>query len=359
MKSEIKALCGIRGVAALWVALYHYHVFNSILAPLDIPSNSFISTVLMKGYLSVDLFFILSGFVLAMAYHEQYQTGWTLKKYGTFLHHRFARLYPLYAMVTLASAVMIWFGFGDTRLQPHIGTTLLANLAVIQQWGVAKSILGQAWTISVDLAAYLAFPVLTWALMKTRRRIEWLVILAAVAGLYWLQHMTADMHKRGALDIVYYRSWYPILRGIIEFSIGLATYRVLASGHAALALIKSKYSGYALLIAMFILMPVKQSDFAIVACIPFFLLHLTLANDGITKPLSHPVMLTLGRASYAIYLLHAALFPVRSAMDNGLEPAIGDDGATLLSTSLVMMVLVIGGIFVYRYIERPAQKLLR
>ena len=78
----------MRGTAALLVALYHIN--PDLIAPTG--AGRFVG----KGYLWVDLFFVLSGFLLAMNYADRFAGGWSLGAWLDFLLHRLARIYPLY-----------------------------------------------------------------------------------------------------------------------------------------------------------------------------------------------------------------------------------------------------------------------
>src|SRR5215469_633600 len=94
-RAEIRALTGLRGVAALLVALYHIN--PNLIAPTA--TGRFVG----KGYLWVDLFFVLSGFLLAMNYAGKFAGGWKLGAWLDFLLHRVARIYPLYIVLVAAS----------------------------------------------------------------------------------------------------------------------------------------------------------------------------------------------------------------------------------------------------------------
>src|SRR6188768_1996982 len=92
----IPGLTGLRGIGALWVLLFHW-------AGLRQWGRE--APVLGFGYLGVDLFFLLSGFVLTHVYLRRLSLDWA--SYRQFLLLRFARIYPLYASVLLAFAAAI------------------------------------------------------------------------------------------------------------------------------------------------------------------------------------------------------------------------------------------------------------
>ena len=87
---QIRPLTGIRGLAASYVVAYRAPVLSWIRQ----------SEFLRHGYLAVDLFFVLSGFVMAMSYSRMFASGFSPRHYGAFLIRRLARIYPLYLLVT-------------------------------------------------------------------------------------------------------------------------------------------------------------------------------------------------------------------------------------------------------------------
>src|SRR5258705_5569923 len=88
---DIPALTGLRGVAAFWVVLFHMEWGSSI-------------PIIEKGYLGVDVFFILSGFVLMHVYAGFETTDFD---YVRFIKARIARIYPLHIFALLLLAVLV------------------------------------------------------------------------------------------------------------------------------------------------------------------------------------------------------------------------------------------------------------
>ncbi|HCN9228562.1 TPA: acyltransferase [Escherichia coli] len=131
---EIKSLTGIRGIAALYVVLYH--TVGSI--------------IFHNGYLAVDLFFILSGFIMCVVYNDSFNDSITIKDYTNFMLHRFARIYPLYIFL-VALAIIAFYAFGKHFTAKEI----LSNILLIQNLGLSKSIVGPSWSVSVEFILYL------------------------------------------------------------------------------------------------------------------------------------------------------------------------------------------------------------
>src|SRR2546429_2171724 len=157
-RAEIRALTGLRGVAALLVALYHIN--PNWIAPTA--TGRFVG----KGYLWVDLFFVLSGFLLAMNYARLFAGGWSLRAWLDFLLHRVARIYPLYAAMVLASlaySLALYGGFHAAAAPPPAlalsepARDVAANLLMVQACGVGQRIDRVAWALRPERAAYPLF----------------------------------------------------------------------------------------------------------------------------------------------------------------------------------------------------------
>jgi peptidoglycan/LPS O-acetylase OafA/YrhL len=141
------ALTGIRGLAAVWVLLFHLPITSGL--PL-----------VRNGYLGVDLFFVLSGFVLSLAY--EHAALLSPGGYLRFLWTRFTRVWPLHAaaLLTLAVLVLTLPGFAD-RYRPDFfaWSDLPAHLTLSYLWsGHRAGWHGPSWSLSAEAFAYLLFP---------------------------------------------------------------------------------------------------------------------------------------------------------------------------------------------------------
>jgi peptidoglycan/LPS O-acetylase OafA/YrhL len=178
--ANIKPLTAFRFFAAFWVVLYHYW------PKLDVGFTPAIAT---KGYLGVEAFFILSGFILCHVYLRGFGEG--RFRYADFLWNRLARVYPLH-LATLAGvgAMAIVGTIAGLRVDPNILSwpSLPANLLLVHAWGFAP-VAGwnhASWSISAEWFAYLAFPAFAFAAWALRARPVAAVLgaLAVIAGLY-------------------------------------------------------------------------------------------------------------------------------------------------------------------------------
>ena len=133
---ENTALTGVRGLAAVYVAAYHLFAY----APDGFLAKRFVG----RGYLAVDLFFILSGFVLAMNYGRQFSTEAERGAFGPFLLRRAARILPRYWFalgLKLALTLLIlrssMAGEVAVDLPTPLGT--IANVLLVQSWASPRA----------------------------------------------------------------------------------------------------------------------------------------------------------------------------------------------------------------------------
>ena len=203
----IASLTGIRGVAAVWVLLTHYQaVMAAYLHNPAIAANSF----LYNGFRGVDLFFVLSGFILMHVHQDDFRVL-ASQSVRRFYLLRLFRVYPLNTAVLLAliplalgmPALVDWFRFDHGTPIPYHNRDFSAagfvqSLLLAQSWTVAKlgEWNGPAWSLSAEVFAYAFFPLLAWMLVRIRSALLCTVAavlsLAALMGLLVLGHHTQD-----------------------------------------------------------------------------------------------------------------------------------------------------------------------
>lgn len=175
---QIRSLTAIRGVAAWWVALYHFH--------LEMPplGGGFAERLLGQGFLAVDLFFTLSGFVIALNYTGAFATL-TARDYGRFLGRRLARIYPLHVVTLLLflanPLAILLFSHSGAPGQRYDPVYYLLSLLLLQNWGFVNHLAWNipAWSISAEWGAYLLFPLLARAVWPRLRTPAATIALAA------------------------------------------------------------------------------------------------------------------------------------------------------------------------------------
>src|SRR5262249_41915181 len=100
---DIRALTSFRGVAALWVLLFHLELEGRVF-----PAALKEGLAVGRGYIAVDLFFVLSGFVMALTYTDSFRTRPFAAAYPDFLLRRVARVMPLNFAIVAVLVAIVW-----------------------------------------------------------------------------------------------------------------------------------------------------------------------------------------------------------------------------------------------------------
>jgi peptidoglycan/LPS O-acetylase OafA/YrhL len=183
LRRDSEALTGTRAVAATWVILFHLtHVDPSLVA-----RDSLFRRAASVGYLGVDFFFILSGFIIAHQYMAIMEKP-SRKTVLRYLLLRLARIYPVHLATMLAfAAAAVFAAAAGMRISADparfsIGGAGL-NILLIHAWGISDRLTWNipSWSVSCEWFGYLGFPLL--ARLGRRVRSTSAAWLVAVGGL--------------------------------------------------------------------------------------------------------------------------------------------------------------------------------
>lgn len=319
---------------AFWVLGYHLRGLRATPFP-DLFG------ILERGYLGVDFFFILSGFILTTKYGETFSGRFSLRDYGRFLTVRAARIFPLHIAVTLACVATGRYPLAQ----------VMEELFLVHRWpGVPAyphAINGPAWSISTELFVNLIFPLVTALTIVPPRRIAVAVLVGSVGVLAW----TAARHG-WSLDITTANSIGPTLRCLTEFMIGGFVSRwyktPLDEGRAMIPALAA--SGILLL----------AFDACDLTLIPIFslLIPLLIQNKSrIAQIFSIRPLMWIGNLSFSVYLTQE---PILLAVRRVAQSSFTNKSleAAFFVTATVAATLV-ASYFSNRFIEKPGQRLGR
>lgn len=358
-RADFSSLTALRGVAALGVVLFHVDVclFYRDMGTL-LPKTA--SGLIANGYLWVDLFFILSGFVIHHAYRERLSLGWRWSSALGFYRARFLRIYPLHLALTalLALAVgvagTLWptlkDGSWDTffawsALPSNLVLTHAMNQHSYLSWNIVSWSIGAEWWCYA--AALVAVPLLA-------RFGRWAGGLCMVAGAAVLVALYVIV-GRDTLDITFDHG---VVRCLGGFLIGLGLYQVCVLG-GSLRGPAADGLAIAAAIGLALVMHFDATDLVAVPLFAALVLALSASSGGAHRLFATPALQYLGRISYSIYLVHGLVFL-------GLwyaAPALGwrfETPAAAWLFAAGFLALTLGGASLsYRFIEAPAQRLAR
>ena len=163
MAKHIKSLTSLRGIAALLVVLHHFFLF--LLPGVGLSVLSY-SKFFDNGYLWVDFFFILSGFIMAHVYASNFASGVNLYNYRTCLFSRFVKICLLHIFITFLFIGVELIKTSYSFTGKYNITALFTNIFMLQALDLnSPPLFGgdsywnePAWSISAEWFAYLLFP---------------------------------------------------------------------------------------------------------------------------------------------------------------------------------------------------------
>lgn len=356
MNKEIGALTGLRGVAALWVLVFHIQDMLKFV-------GGGVSTVTRifgaAGYLGVDVFFVLSGFVLALNYSNAGLHA-SASSYASFIWARLARIYPVHvaALVLYCVFVLATIAFSLSYSYANHLTLqgFLRSLTLTHGWSLPiRNVWNPvSWSVSTEFAAYLCFPIFAVMAMRFRS----IASACAFIGLLFLALVSAKYYGvySGAMA-------YGMVRIFVEFPAGILVFRiwqlsqqrptlrfdVLASAVLAILVVCSNVIDFGARRQLAILwMP-------IVSCALIY--ALACATGPLQRFLCGRTMQHFGRVSYSFYMVHGVFISMAAAVMT--EYGLYNVPWKAVSMTLGCVVAAYGcSVWFYRSIENPARRFM-
>jgi peptidoglycan/LPS O-acetylase OafA/YrhL len=339
---ELPSLTSLRGIAALLVVLFHSSFLAFNYAGGGPP------LVLRHGYLAVDLFFFLSGFVLSHVYGHRLGEDRNWRSISRFLWARFCRIYPATLFTTVV--FVLAFTVGNLAFPTNASFTkqLIAALLLMQvPWLDQVVINGPSWSISAEWYAYLLFPFVAPMIFRLRRR------TAAVICVPLLIEV-AVYHT-----ILSYRQpsdgWGALVRTLPEFTVGLFAYRYYSE-----RLFRRIWEKDAVLIGIVVTIAAAcllgAPDGLTIILLPALLLASVCNSGRMAGILNARPLCWLGKISYSVCIFQMLPFMVAATL-SGYLAAFGFSGFRF--EMIAVLFAIGGGVLVHRCVDEPVRAALR
>lgn len=342
-----------RYIAALTVVFFH---FGQQAFPATHP---WWHPVVTAGPIAVSYFFVLSGFIMAVAYYAPSDRPFNQWQYWL---ARFARIYPVYLLALLLMVV------ANLKTDGRDPLTVLLSLSMLQAWipGYAMTLNSPGWSLSVEALFYLAFPLLL--LLVRKQGVQKLFVVGLVLWVStqilqaWLHNLPTYAPKTVLHEFIYY---HPLMH-VSTFILGLVAGIYFCDGK--LAWLTNRWNGVCVLLvsalAIFALAYEQRIEAGIGFLIdynngliaPLFLgiIVLLAANNGWTKQvLSLPILVLLGEASYSLYILQR---PAYGIYDRTLGNWLHLDPN--LHYYLFALLLTVASVLSFKYLETPLRRFI-
>jgi peptidoglycan/LPS O-acetylase OafA/YrhL len=347
VRRQVLGLDGLRGLAALYVVLFHCWLYTFPGYP-DSSAPPWLDG-LMFGRVAVVFFLVLSGFSLAISPARH---GWRSGGVAQFLRRRAWRILPPYWAALVMSLIISWLVVPASHLGPPTGSSILVYGLLGQDMFTAPTPNGAFWSIGVEAELYVLFPLLLFV----RRRWSAAVLVAcvtlpvlarglmaadasAVEGVNWLAPHLAPVFVAGMVGagIVVASDrvrrlpwgWFAVLAAVPVLALGVVRGSVWTVNH---------YFWVDLAIAPAMTMLIA----AVATGRPAVLVRLLTAR---------PIR-SLGSFSYSLYLIHLPLVMavIRRVAPHFVSPGLPTFGFTLI---VALPVSVLGAWLFSRIFEIP------
>lgn len=354
----IRSHTGLRGIAASSVFMFHLYELEGLKWGLNI---KFFLPFLWGGP-AVDLFFILSGFILNYVYLSKNKPiDWRV-----YFVARVARIAPLYYITLLISPhqlgvffkvllcfpkYAVWFGFKFIAI---IVLNLLMLAGLI--YGFHYVINPPSWSISVEMVLYATmFPLLARFAKKLNQGMIWIIFMISLLMLY-------SCHGHVLPQFIYDWPWTFLGRGVFGFTIGFFICSVIRNNK----LPKAMSFGFVRALLLYGLTPVVYllsingvlPDGTLVLIFPILVIYTALNERAYGGVLACRPLQWIGDRSYSIYLWHYPILAYYGKLPKEFAELKYPLSALVNCSLMILIVISVSGVS-YRYFEIPCREFIR
>ena len=322
-KPHFVVLDGLRGVAAICVVIFHFS---------EMVIWNYSKLWIGHGFLAVDFFFCLSGFVLGYAYDDRISEIGV----GRFLKARLIRLHPMVIFGAVLGLVAFYLNpFGVTPgYSPGRVALMFATSVLLIPYGIMPersrnlfSLNAPSWSLFWEYIANLIFAL---ALYRARRRVLMALTIAAAAALCWTGHRAGNLSGGWSAK----NFWDGGPRVAFSFCAGLFVYRCGWRLRTRLG-----FAGLSLLLVLAFVMPYAKGAWVREAAVivVYFPLIVALGAGMVVTPKVERLCRFSGELSYPLYMTHYAViwiwgdFAERHKLaSRGLGPAVTIGGFSMI-----------------------------
>ena len=325
---------GLRSIAVLAVVLYHFGV-----------------TSLQGGFVGVDIFFVISGFLIGGLLWREAEANGKISL-SRFYARRIKRLAPAYVAMVLVSLIVAYvvllpFEFREFGKSLIAATVYLSNVNFFREAGYFDSasedkVLLHTWSLSVEEQFYIVLPILMVLLLRRSfglRILLWISFFASLAACIWM----TTRSQPAAFYLFPFRAW-ELLAGVLLAIEGQRRVLPFQTG--------GSYLGLALIFFSILMIPAGAQFPGWHAIFPVLGTVLLITNgpqkNAVNKLLSSPIPVAIGLISYSLYLWHWPVLTLSTYYRGGYSNALETVFWVLLSFALAYLS--------WRFVERPVRR---
>jgi peptidoglycan/LPS O-acetylase OafA/YrhL len=312
---------------------------------------------LLNSVLAVDVFFVLSGFILPFVYHDS--AGRMSVPWRRFYVARFARIYPLHLLTITIVGLMILVANskGIHMSRPYYASDLPPQLLLIHAFPYVEKFawIHPSWSISMEFLAYLAiFPLMTKVFKGDCTLALKIAAIFGLCCLYGLNYWICDAHASNAA-----MGWYAVCRVCSGFGIGFLLFKIHQQHPAISRRIQNRCDWIlAIFFAGYVASCFRLFAFQwLIMLVPFFILSLTSNRPSFASRIfGNRFMVWLGSISYSVYMIHTIFGKLVSGLASRI-PHFSFATGTLVLVGIFTILLAVSSLS-YSLFETPARRAL-
>ena len=337
----------VRGIAAFSVVIFHYKIFyrseisNEIFFKENAPLYNFLYFVYEYGWMAVQFFFILSGFIFYTLYMEKIQNK-KISKFE-FFKLRFSRLYPLHFFTLLICLLIYVYSthYGYPGIIVADLKHFILNFFLIHKWGLEElvSFNRPSWSISIESLLYIVF-FFVFSFNFNKYAISIICIFVGGAIFFLNKNIGYGIYCFfiGGLTCLIFSTSIKIFKNLNIY--WLFTFLLLIISCIILTQIEN---------------PIYVKIFIFTFLFPILILNLMSAQN-IFKDIGK-IFSIIGDISYSVYLLHYPIQAIIIVILFKMQLKINFDSPTLFISYIIFIFLI--SFISFKYLEKPFQKLIR
>jgi len=336
----VPALTGVRAMAAYLVFISHF------CDQFDENFPHLLQRFLGEFHIGVSLFFVLSGFLITFRYYDKFK-GLSGEWFKQYLKNRVARIYPMYALLTIAAFVYYFVSKdpviigGDQNANTNPILLLVLNITFLrgffyQFWNTG---IAQGWSLTVEECFYFSAPIIFLIAKKYHKfYIQPLIITAFAVSIFLIFR---NVNFYGFFGNIYFVLLYTFFGRCFEFFVGVQLAKiVLKKGFGRKTKFNITYPAFLMIFVCVLVMalqtPVKPwiaglespvgvftNNYVLCICVAFFFYGLLTEETLFKRFLALPFIELLGKASYIFYLIHLGwMYKLISSAFNALNDSV-------------------------------------
>lgn len=348
----------LRTIAILLVLMYHYRAFSH---------PDWIDTYGRFGWTGVDLFFVLSGFLISNQLFQEIKNrgNFSLK---SFFIKRFFRIIPPYFFTLL-----LYFCFPFFRERESL-SPLWKFLTFTQNYGldvINKGTFSHAWSLCIEEQFYLILPFSLLLLIKSKtlkylKFIIFIIILFSILARYfsWQEYVLPNLNSDEFWKVWYMKIYYPTHTRLDGLAIGVLIAYLFQHSSRFRKLIDEKGNLFLLLGLVFLgfsfwICNDQASEFASIFGFTFiavsygFIVISAISKSSFLNKSKNHFTTQLANLSFAIYLSHKGIIHIIQNLTEYHKIPISEN----LLLIICLIGCILGGLFYRYYIEKPSLKL--